>query len=54
VLALRELEVALQRSGYIKRHDDGFVGIGRDAFDAQGMEVGAHIFLYFLNAINLV
>jgi hypothetical protein len=54
VLTLGELEVVLQCSGYIKRHDDGFVGVGRDAFDAQGMEVGAHKFLDFLNAINLV
>jgi hypothetical protein len=54
VLALGELKVVLQRGGHIKRHDDGFVGVGRDAFNAQGMEVGAHKFLDFLNAVVLV
>jgi hypothetical protein len=39
---LRELKVVLQRGGHVERHDHGFIGVWRDAFDTQGMEVGAH------------
>jgi hypothetical protein len=42
VLALDELKIGLQRGGHVEGHNHGFVGVWRDAFDAQGVKMGAH------------
>ena len=43
MLALGKFKVTFECAGYIKGHDDSFIGVGCDAFDAQGVEMGAHV-----------
>ena len=41
VLALGEAELLGELGGHVERDDDGLVGLGADALDAQRMEVEA-------------
>ena len=42
VLALGEAELLGELGGHVERDDDGLVGLGSHALDAQRMEVQSH------------